>query len=56
MKYLITTEGSKTFQCNTLSANDFCDADDGIVSIINVRNMTEYYAGSWYPMLEWSFR
>ena len=53
MKYLYVTEDGEIFQGNEPTADDKRACDDGYLSVIDTKNMTDYFRGKWTSIGEW---
>jgi hypothetical protein len=53
MSYIIITEDQVVYKSNDVSDIEKEQCDDGLLTVINVETMLEYYLGHWEEIEEW---
>ena len=51
--YLIITEDNSLYKTDKITEDDKSANDDGLIQIVDVGSMSEYYMGEWTRILMW---
>ena len=53
VQYIMIMEGGEIYKSKTLTEDDKTSADNGILDIIDIKTMKQYYEGEWHEMQVW---
>ena len=52
--YIIIMKDLEVYKAHTITEDDMRAADDGIIDIIRVFDLTQYSLGAWHPIKNWT--